>query len=137
MKEPTVTTSTVPQPGMSGSVEATVTDADTAASLGSGDLAVYATPAMVALMEAAACACLGGLVPEGYTTVGTSLAIEHVAASPVGAHVTATATITEVTRRGVTFAVSVRDAVGEIGRGTHARSLVDADTLLARAQLRR
>ena len=132
-----MTTSTVPQPGMSASVEATVTDDDTAASVASGLLEVYSTPAMIALMERAACECVAGLMPEGFTTVGTSVAIEHVAATPVGAHVTATATITEVTQRGVTFAVSVRDAVGEIGRGTHARALVDADTLLARAQLRR
>ena len=91
---------------------------------GSGSLEVYATPAMVALMEKAACNALKGCLDEGQTTVGTLMNIEHLSATPIGMKVTATATVTAVDGRKICFSVEASDEKGLIGRGTHERFCV-------------
>jgi predicted thioesterase len=101
----------------------------------SGSLPVFATPSMTALMEQAACACLDEC--DVGATVGTALNIEHVAASPIGAEITATATITSVSGRKYEFAVTARDSAGEIGRGTHTRVAIDAEKFMKKAEERR
>lgn len=116
--------------GATGGVERVVTDDDTAITIGSGDLPVLATPIMIAMMEAAACAALVSHVAPGSTSVGSSVDVRHRAPSPVGAHVRASATVTGIDGAKVTFDVTAIHDAGdgvwvEIGRGTHARVIVD------------
>ena len=112
-------------------IKATVTEAvtedKTALSVGSGSLRVYATPAMLALIEKAACKALEGLLAEGETTVGTLLNVKHLAATPVGMQVSATAELIERDGRKFVFSVTASDECGVIGDGTHERFLVFSD----------
>ena len=103
---------------------------------GSGSLPVFATPMMAALMEEAACNAIAPFLSEGETTVGTKLDISHDAATPEGLTVTATAEITGVSGREISYHVTAEDGVGVIGSGTHKRFLVDADRFLNKAQKR-
>lgn len=109
-----------------------VTDANTAAALGSGMLPVYATPAMILLIESTAAALAAPHLEEGSTTVGTKLDVEHVAATPVGMDVTATAKLVEIDRRRLVFEVEVTDKAGIIGRGKHERFIVASDKFMAK-----
>lgn len=99
----------------------TVTEADTAAHVGSGSLPVLATPVLIAWMEAAACGCCAGLMEEGTTSVGTEMNMRHTAASPVGMKVTVTAELTAVEGRILSFKVYAEDTAGAIGEGSHTR----------------
>lgn len=119
--------------GLKGEVSTLTEREDTAKEVGSGDLLVYATPCMVALMEGAACEALKGVLGEDQTSVGTSLAIEHISATPVGLEVRAEAEVTAVDGRKVTFAVCAFDEAGEIGRGTHTRVIVNSQKFLEKA----
>ncbi|KAJ1490402.1 HotDog domain-containing protein [Baffinella frigidus] len=95
---------------------------NTAAELGSGDMDVFGTPAMVALMEAAACDALRSGLAAGETSVGTHVDVKHLAATPLGMQVTATASVSSVEKRTVTLEVEARDSGGAaIGSGTHTR----------------
>lgn len=102
----------------------TVSDSNTALSVGSGSLKVYATPAMLALMEKAACKAIGEILGEGETTVGTLLNVKHIAATPVGMEVSATAELLERDGRRYVFKVTASDESGLIGEGTHERFAV-------------
>lgn len=104
---------------------ATVGDGNTAAAMGSGDMPVFATPAMAALMENAAMKAVEGALPEGAATVGTAISISHVKASPVGARITASAELVEIDGRRLVFAVRAWDERGTIGEGSHTRFVVD------------
>ena len=106
---------------------------NTAKSVWSGSLDVYATPMMIALMEQAACECLVGGLEPGQTSVGTEINVAHIAASPLGAEITATATIDSVTGRKIEFIVSASDKTGEIGNGRHTRVIVDTEKFMKRA----
>lgn len=119
--------------GLKGEVATLAEREDTAKEVGSGDLLVYATPCMVALMEGAACEALNGVLGEDQTSVGTSLAIEHISATPVGLEVRAEAEVTAVDGRKVTFAVRAFDEAGEIGHGTHTRVIVNSQKFLEKA----
>ena len=116
--------------GLKGTAESFVDREDTAREVGSGDLLVYATPCMVALMEGAACEALAPVLKETETTVGTMLKVEHIAATPVGLEVRAEAEVTAVEGRVITFSVTAVDQSGEIGRGTHKRVLVNSQKFL-------
>lgn len=112
----------------------TVTDDDTAAAVGSGSLPVLGTPRLLAWLEAATCAALEPLLPEGSTSVGTRVQVEHLAASPVGAEVEVSASSAYEDGRLHRFTVSARDtrsgkvlAAGEI-----TRVVVDAARFMAR-----
>lgn len=87
--------------------------------------AVYGTPFMIYLMEVAASNAVQGELPEGWVTVGVEVSVRHLAATPVGRTVVATARVTAVTERIVTFEVEAHDGVNVIGRGTHARAPVE------------
>ena len=106
---------------------------DTAKEVGSGDLLVYATPCMVALMEGAACEAIADCLKDSETTVGTALNIEHIAATPVGLEVRAEAEVTAVEGKVITFAVAAYDEVGQIGKGTHKRVIVNSQKFLEKA----
>ena len=112
----------------------TVMDTNTAAAVGSGSLPVYATPAMAALMERAAAELCAAGCPEGWTTVGTEIAIRHKAATPVGLTVRAVAEVTAVDGRAVSLKVTAYDAREEIGAGTHTRFAVAVEKFMAKAE---
>ena len=116
--------------GMKGTAEASVEREDTAYEVGSGELLVYATPCMVALMEGAACDAIKDAIPEGKTSVGTMLNISHVAATPVGMDVRAEAEVTEVDGNTVTFQITAYDEAGKIGEGTHKRAVITSQKFL-------
>ena len=116
--------------GMKGEASTLVEKEDTAQYVGSGSLLVYATPCLAALMEGAACAALEEALPQGQTSVGTALNLEHLSATPVGLDVRASAEVTAVEGRKITFAITAFDEAGEIGRATHTRVLVNSEKFL-------
>ena len=122
--------------GQSATLEFTVTDDDTASSLGSGDLPVLATPRLLAWAEAATCAAVAAAVDAWSSSVGTRVQLEHVAASPVGATVTVSATTSYVDGRLVRFEVVAEHTVGEtskvVGHGEVTRVVVDRARFLDR-----
>lgn len=123
------------QLGVRGQARTTVTSLNTAKAMGSGLLEVFATPAMVALMEQAAVNSLN--LPVGQSSVGTSLSITHTAATPLGAKVSATAELVEIDRRRLVFYVGVCDEAGQIGEGKHERFIIDVEPFLDKAQSRK
>jgi predicted thioesterase len=118
--------------GMLGEAIATVTDELTARMQGSGNLEVLATPAMVALMEAAACNALNPYMEEGMTTVGIEVNVRHLSASPVGERIRAEATVIGVEGRRVLFEVRAWDERELIGEGNHTRYVIDIERFFAR-----
>ena len=116
--------------GLKGQATVLVEREDTAKEVGSGDLLVYATPCMAALMEGAACEAIDGLLSDSQTTVGTSLHIEHTAATPVGLEVTAEAEVTAVEGKVITFSLRAFDETGEIGTGIHKRVIINSQKFL-------
>ena len=116
--------------GMKGIAESCVEREDTAKEVGSGDLLVYATPCMVALMEGAACEAIAEALSDTQTTVGTLLNIEHLSATPVGMDVRAEAEVTAVEGKVITFEIKAFDEAGEIGHGTHKRVVINAQKFL-------
>lgn len=111
-----------------------VDNTNTAVALGSGDMEVFATPAMVALMENAAMNAVTPHLEAGQTTVGTEISTTHIKASALGATITATATLTAIEGRKLTFAVTAHDGDNIIGEGTHTRFLVDRERFLAKVK---
>ena len=103
-----------------------VTEALTAKVMGSGDLDVFATPAMIALMEGCAAESVANSLEEGMTTVGTHIDVEHLAATPVGMEVACKSTLVRVEGRALHFELEVSDACGLIGKGEHDRFVVAA-----------
>ncbi len=111
--------------GLIGESEVVVTKDNTAKALKSGELEVFATPAMIALMEESACNCIAGHLEKGQSSVGTNLNIAHVSPSPVGMKVTCTATLIAIDKRALKFEIEARDEKGIIGKGSHSRFIVD------------
>lgn len=122
------------QTGSTGEKKELVTQDNTAIRYGSGDVPVYATPALVGLMEGASIAAVDKYLPEGFCTVGVSIAIDHTAATPVGMTVTARAELVKVEGRKLTLAVEAFDDKEPVGRGTHERFIVQIDKFMARNQ---
>ena len=116
--------------GMKGHAETCVEREDTAYEVGSGSLLVYATPCMVALMEGAACEAIVPALTEDKTSVGISLSISHISATPVGMEVRAEAVVTEVDGNTITFQVTAYDEAGKIGEGTHKRAVITSQRFL-------
>lgn len=116
--------------GLKGKATSTVEREDTAQEVGSGNLLVYATPCMVALMEGAACEAIADALDEGKTSVGIELNISHVSATPVGLEVHAEAELTAIDKSILSFKVSAFDESGLIGEGTHKRALVTTQKFL-------
>ena len=121
------------QPGIKAEKSLTVTDANTAKTMGSGTLDVFATPAMVALIEQTAYTSIESELEPGWGSVGTSLNIQHLSATPVGMTVTATTELVEVDRRRLVFHAEVYDEKGLVGKGTHERFLVENEKFQAKA----
>lgn len=114
------------KPGLSHTSFLDVTPDKLALSLGSGDLPVLATPAMMALMENAAMTAVAAHLPEGSTTVGSEISSTHLRPTVLGGRVSATALLVAVDGRRLDFAVQAQDADGNLlGKGTHTRYVVD------------
>ena len=103
-----------------------------AAVMGSGDLHVFATPAMVALMENAAMMAVAKHLPEGSTTVGAMMNTSHVKPSPVEESIKATAVLTGVEGRKLTFEIKAEDSKGIIGEAMHIRYIVDRELFMSK-----
>jgi predicted thioesterase len=111
-----------------------VTALNTAKAYGSGSIEVYATPAMLGLMEGASLASVDPLLPKEFSTVGTQLNVAHLSATPLGMSVTAKAELLEITGKKLVFKVTAFDERGKIGEGRHERAIIQIDKFLARAQ---
>ena len=119
--------------GISNEITKTVTKETTAAALGSGLLEVYATPAMVALMEETCMRSVQEELEEGCGTVGTGLTIHHISATPVGMKVRCASKLVEVDGRKLVFDVQAFDEAGLIGQGTHERFIIDNEKFFQKA----
>jgi predicted thioesterase len=113
------------EPGLTGTAELVVGREHTAPHVGSGAVAVLATPVMINLMEAAALAAIEALLPAGYQSLGIHLEVRHFAATPVGLRLMAAAEVMAVEGRTIAFRVEARDERERVGEGTHQRVVVD------------
>ncbi len=118
--------------GITYTAKQVVTEKDLASSYGSGTVRVFATPSMIALMENAAMHAVQALLPEGFNTVGVAVNIEHSKATPFGMQVQATAVLKKTDGRRLEFEVTAHDETGEIGRGTHARYIIEEAKFLSK-----
>lgn len=117
--------------GMTGRVDQVVTDDKTAAKFGSGNVLVYATPMMVGLMENAALKAVDPHLPKGYATVGIDLNVRHLAATPVGMGVYATAKLTKIEGKKLSFTIEAFDDEEKIGEGSHDRYIINLEKFLS------
>jgi len=120
------------KPGLEGRKTDIVTESNVANAWGSGGLAVFATPAMIAFMEIAAHSAVDPLLPPGWSTVGTELNIKHLSATPLGMEVSARAELLSIDGRALVFKVEAFDEAGKIGEGTHSRFIVENERFLAK-----
>lgn len=120
------------QTGLTYTSTMTVSHDNTALAMGSGDMRVLATPAMMALMENAAMMAVKAYLPEGATTVGGNIEAAHLCPSPVGAQVSATATLVKIEGRKLYFEISARQGDILIGKGSHLRFIVDRQKFLSK-----
>lgn len=118
--------------GMEGLAQVKVGPDETARAMGSGSELVFATPAMVALMEAAAVNCVETFLPEGHISLGTQIAVNHLAASQQGATISARAELVNMEGRLLHFKVSAYDDAKLVGEGTHSRAVVERERFLAK-----
>lgn len=122
------------KPGLQGTSTLVVADEHTAAHFGAGGVRVFGTPMMIGLMENAAFSAVQALLPEGQTSVGSRVDIRHLAATPIGMRVTATAELLEVDGRRLVFRVEARDEKELIGDGQHERFIITLDRFLSRIE---
>jgi len=118
--------------GLKAESSAVVTASISAAEMGSGDLPVLATPAMIALMENAAMRAVAGELPEGSTTVGAMMNTTHIRPTAIGDTVTASAVLESVEGRKLTFRIEAHDSAGPVGEGSHIRYVVDRAKFLSK-----
>lgn len=123
--------------GIKGAQSVTVNEERTAAYMGSGDLPVFATPAMIALIEKTASESVRPYLEMGQSTVGTHLDITHSSATPMGITVICETELVEVDRRRLVFKVRVYDSGGDVGSGTHERFVVDSMRFMEKAELKK
>lgn len=121
--------------GISSVMEMTVTENETASKYGSGDLEVFATPAMIALIENTAKSCVGLHLPCGYSTVGIEINVKHIKSTPVGMKVRCEVFLERVEGKRLYFNVEAMDDKGKIGEGTHIRYIVNCDDFMRRTLL--
>ncbi len=120
------------QVGASQEIQKVVTNKDTAIHFGSGEVTVLATPVMIGWMENAALNSVKHLLPTGYDTVGVSVNVSHMAATPVGMKVRVIAEVIEVNGNKILFKVKAYDEIDKIGAGTHERAIVETSKFLSK-----
>ena len=118
--------------GLEGQARMIVAEDRMAPAMGSGHAPVFASPSMIALMEAAAVDCVDALLPDGHQSLGTHVDVHHIAATPQGLTVTVRATLTNIDGRKLTFDDEAHDGVETIGKGRHVRVVVDTPRFMAR-----
>lgn len=118
--------------GAVGSAPCVVTSDNSAVAMGSGALPVFATPALVALIESAACQAIGNYLPPGLTTLGTGISLRHLAATPIGHNIQAEARLVGVSGRKLEFKVAAFDEREKIAEGTHERFIVEASRFMSK-----
>lgn len=118
--------------GLTGEAMTTVVPENTAAAVGAGGVEVFGTPMMIALMENAAWRAVADALDEGYVTVGTLVNVYHLAATPLGQQVRATAELIEIDGRRLVFKVETYDEHQKIGEGRHERFIVNLERFLQR-----
>jgi predicted thioesterase len=118
------------QPGLAAAISLLVGDEDTAVALRSGEVAVLATPRLIALCEEASLQAVANDVPAGHTTVGMRVQLDHLVPTAIGANVTAEATLEKVEGRRLTFTVSASDERGLVAAGKVTRVVVDVERFL-------
>lgn len=123
--------------GMTAEKQEQVTADNTAIRYGSGGAAVYATPAMIGLMEGTCLAAVDPHLPEGMATVGVHLDVKHLAATPIGLNVRAVAELTEVAGKRLSFKVEAFDDKEKIGEGTHQRYIIEVKKFMDKAEKKR
>lgn len=116
--------------GLKGEARTVVTEADTAAALGSGEVAVLGTPRLVGLFEQATCDALRGMLEPGHSTVGMRVQIDHLQPTPVGAEIVAEAVLDRVEGRRMIFAVSASDSGGLVAAGKVTRVIIELDRFM-------
>ena len=119
--------------GITGEKSVAVKIENTALAMGSGTLKVFATPAMIALIEGCCAESVEDMLPQGITTVGTKVEVEHLAASPIGASILCKSKLVAADGRRLDFEVEVFDNAGLIGKGTHTRFTVEAQRFIDKA----
>ncbi len=122
--------------GIKGTAQVLVTEANSAKTMGSGTLDVFATPAMIALLEQTCWTSVQPELEEGWGTVGTALDVQHSAPTPLGRTVTCHSELIALEGRAMTFRVTLSDETGEIGSGTHSRFMVQNEKFQAKANRR-
>jgi fluoroacetyl-CoA thioesterase len=120
--------------GIERTEEVSVSEELLATHLGSGTVGVYATPAMIALMERSSWKLVQPHLPEGYTTVGTEINVEHLRATPPGMKVRCSSVLDKVDGKRLYFSVDAWDERGKIGTGYHTRYIVETERFLEKAQ---
>lgn len=120
--------------GIIGQEELVVNETNTAETLGSGSLAVFATPAMIAMMEKTARLSVAPFLEDGQSTVGTLVNVKHLSASPVGMKITCRTELKEIDRRRLVFHVECSDEAGIIGEGEHERFIIDEAKFMAKTE---
>lgn len=116
--------------GILGEAKTVVSDRNTAITHGSGSIPVFATPAMIALMENAALSSVQPFLPEGHTTVGIKITSSHIAATPLGMEVAAKSELLEIDGKRLVFKVEAYDAREKIGEGTHERFIINKEKFM-------
>ena len=122
------------QRGMTGEAVTTVTHENTAAAIGAGGVEVFGTPMLIALMENASWKAVADALDEGYVTVGTHVNISHLAATPLGQQVRASAELIEIDERRLIFKVVAYDEQQKVGEGQHERTIVNLERFLSRVK---
>ncbi len=125
------------QAGITGAQSVIVEEDKLASTVGSGDLPVFATPSMIALIERTASESVRPYLEVGTSTVGTHLDITHSSATPMGMTVVCETELVEIDRRRLVFKVRVYDSKGDVGSGTHERFVVDCERFMQKAELKR
>ena len=120
-------------PGLKSEAKTVVSENNTAVALGSGSIEVFATPAMIALMENAARSLVQPFLPAGQTTVGTRVEAAHLSATPIGMEVVAKAELLGVEGRKLTFRIEAYDAKEKIGEGIHERFIIIEERFMSKA----
>lgn len=118
--------------GLTGEAKIKVNEDNTALKYGSGTIDVFATPAMIGLMEKASIEAVDNLLPDGFATVGTKIEVKHLAATPVGMDVTAKAELLEIDNKKLKFRIEAYDDIDKIGEGTHYRYIINLEDFIRR-----
>lgn len=123
--------------GIKGEAKTTVTKSNTAVAYGSGAVEVFATPAMIALMENAASNSVQDALSQGLSSVGTRLDVKHIAATPVGMVVKATSELIEIDGKRLVFKLEAFDEVDKVGEGIHERFIINLEKFMEKTKAKR